>query len=83
MRCTGRRVRAVAVRRIALRVTAGARQTHRTLAVRTTHHIHPMAQPGIELQGCIAGDMAVLAARALKHFLHRGKGVQRRLVFSK
>lgn len=67
-------VSAVTGWRITLGVAGSAGQTRRTLAVHAPHDVHCVSNPGVELQRRIAGDMAVLAARALKDLLH---GIER------
>ena len=51
-------------------MATGARQTRRALAVHATHDVHRVGYAGIELQRRVAGNVAILATRALEDFLN-------------
>src|SRR5260370_1203654 len=73
-----RRGGAGARRRVAGGVAGRARQAGRSLAVAAAADVLLMLDAGVELQGGVAGNVTVLAARMLEHGLDRGEGRKRR-----
>jgi D-serine deaminase-like pyridoxal phosphate-dependent protein len=75
IRRTGWYMFTVARRQIARAVAGTARQTRNALAPGAALYAHRMHATFIELERCITGNVAILAAGMLQNFLYRREGI--------